>query len=108
MGLRPGPIQEGSQPGPRLDRKARARKDPKAHSRHMSNQACTLPADCKCAFATRLSVNERQPQWVAVCAHCSTSAPGWRRARKERYELFSPVPAPPTDATHILLVTDNG
>ena len=30
MGLRTGPIQEGSQPGPRLDRKARARKDPKA------------------------------------------------------------------------------
>ena len=42
MGLRTGPIQEGSQPGPRLDRKARARKDPKVRSRYMSNQACTL------------------------------------------------------------------
>eukprot|EP00964_Phaeocystis_antarctica_P163822 scaffold140711_cov127-Phaeocystis_antarctica.AAC.1 len=42
-GLRPGPIQVGSQSGPRLDRKARARKDPKAHSRHMRNQACTGP-----------------------------------------------------------------
>ena len=42
MGLRTGPIQEGSQPGPRLDRKARARKDPKAHSRAKANQACTV------------------------------------------------------------------
>ena len=41
MGLRTGPIQEGSQPGPRLDRKARVGKDPKAHSRYMRNQACT-------------------------------------------------------------------
>ena len=40
MGLRTGPIQEGSQPGPRLDRKARAGKDPKAHSRAKANQAC--------------------------------------------------------------------
>ena len=40
MGLRTGPIQEGSQPGPRLDRKARAGKDPKAHGRFMANQAC--------------------------------------------------------------------
>ena len=41
MGLRTGPIQEGSQPGPRLNRKARAGKDPKAHSRGMRNQACS-------------------------------------------------------------------
>eukprot|EP00964_Phaeocystis_antarctica_P014236 scaffold7840_cov35-Phaeocystis_antarctica.AAC.1 len=33
MGLRTGPIQEGFQPGPGLNRKARAGKDPKAHSR---------------------------------------------------------------------------
>ena len=39
--LRTGPIQEGSQPGPRLDRKARVGKDPKAHSRYRPNQACT-------------------------------------------------------------------
>ena len=42
MGLRTGPIQEGSQPGPRLDRKARAGKDPKAHSRAKANQACIV------------------------------------------------------------------
>ena len=41
-GLRTGPIQEGSQPGPRLDRKARAGKDPKAHGRFMANQACSF------------------------------------------------------------------
>ena len=41
MGLRTGPIQEGSQPGPRLDRKARARKDPKAQGGFTANQACT-------------------------------------------------------------------
>ena len=40
MGLRTGPIQEGSQPGPRLDRKARARKDPKAQWGFKRNQAC--------------------------------------------------------------------
>ena len=40
MGLRTGPIQEGSQSGPRLDRKARAGKYPKAHGRFMANQAC--------------------------------------------------------------------
>eukprot|EP00964_Phaeocystis_antarctica_P034273 scaffold19475_cov24-Phaeocystis_antarctica.AAC.1 len=37
-GLRTGPIQEGSQSGPRLDRKARARKGPKAMRK---KQACT-------------------------------------------------------------------
>ena len=41
MGLRTGPIQVGSQPGPRLDRKARARKDPKAQWGFKRNQACT-------------------------------------------------------------------
>ena len=46
MGLRTGPIQEGSQPGPRLDRKARAGKDPKAHGGFKANQACT------CRFTT--------------------------------------------------------
>ena len=42
MGLRTGPIQEGSQPGPRLDRKARAGKDPKAHGGFKAKQACTM------------------------------------------------------------------
>ena len=42
MGLRTGPIQEGSQPGPRLDRKARARKDPKAQWGFKRNQACKV------------------------------------------------------------------
>eukprot|EP00964_Phaeocystis_antarctica_P102579 scaffold67914_cov48-Phaeocystis_antarctica.AAC.1 len=41
-GLRTGPIREGSQPGPRLDRKARAGKDPKAHVGFKANQACSV------------------------------------------------------------------
>ena len=41
-----GPIQEGSQPGPRLDRKARVGKDPKAHPRYMRNQACMCVCVC--------------------------------------------------------------
>eukprot|EP00964_Phaeocystis_antarctica_P022646 scaffold12595_cov65-Phaeocystis_antarctica.AAC.1 len=40
MGLRTGPIQEGSQPGPRLDRKARAGKYPTAQWGFKTNQAC--------------------------------------------------------------------
>ena len=35
-------IQEGSQPGPRLDRKARARKDPTAQWGFKANQACNI------------------------------------------------------------------
>eukprot|EP00964_Phaeocystis_antarctica_P052503 scaffold30758_cov50-Phaeocystis_antarctica.AAC.1 len=46
MGLRTGSIQEGSQPGPRLDRKARARKDPKAHGGFKRNQACSARGTC--------------------------------------------------------------
>eukprot|EP00964_Phaeocystis_antarctica_P049116 scaffold28446_cov30-Phaeocystis_antarctica.AAC.1 len=39
MGLRTGSIQEDSQPGPRLDRKARAGKDPTAQWGFKTNQA---------------------------------------------------------------------
>ena len=62
MGLRTGPIQEGSQPGPRLDRKARAGKDPKAHGGFKANQACN-----SCTITARRTLHRPQGGvgWVA-------------------------------------------
>ena len=57
-GLRPGPIQAGSQSGPRLDRKARARKDPKAHGRFMANQACTTSISLQ-EYTSHSSIREK-------------------------------------------------
>ena len=59
MGLRTGPIQEGSQPGPTLDRKARARKDPKAQGGFTANQAygTSICSYQSCECRVYLSVN---------------------------------------------------
>eukprot|EP00964_Phaeocystis_antarctica_P046963 scaffold27152_cov65-Phaeocystis_antarctica.AAC.3 len=66
MGLRTGPIQEGSQPGPRLGRKARAGKAPTAQGGFKRNQACT-------SFSTVLKTSKgTKPVDVLYCTKDET------------------------------------
>ena len=56
-----------SQPGPRLDRKARARKDPKAHGAFKANQACNHTSTFRVLKITSQPVTTRRR--TAFCPH---------------------------------------
>eukprot|EP00964_Phaeocystis_antarctica_P121945 scaffold85619_cov26-Phaeocystis_antarctica.AAC.2 len=93
MGLRTGPIQEGSQPGPRLDRKARARKDPKARGTK-PNQGCKSRQPSSCATRLRHDFPEKWHAPRPSAPACSTTsasagssaAPPYSEASTRRHE----------------------
>ena len=103
-GLRTGPIQEGSQPGPRLDRKARAGKDPKAHSRYMRNQACRQSTEL--GKTMRLKASKRTHPGTGgststtcagtACRECYASVAA---AAATQFTRFASAADPPAEVT---------